>query len=83
MARPSGGDIREEAPIAATDLIRCGGVGAVSFGVVDEEVGERARSIHQHFASEGDLVSAVAARYRRDFVAAVVLISSASAGHGP
>ena len=79
MARPSGRDIREEVVVAAGDLIRREGVGAISFGVLAAEVGVRAPSIHHHFARKDDLLAAVAERYRQDFAAAVETLPAGDA----
>lgn len=76
MAKPSGRPIREELLAAASGLIQRVGVNGCSYGALADDLGISAPSIHHHFRTKDDLISAVAARYRVDFAGRVSSIDS-------
>ena len=79
MARPTGRPIRDELVTSATTLIQRSGVNGFSYGQLAEVLGIKAPSIHHHFKSKDDLVSAVAQKYRADFAAEVAELKAESA----
>lgn len=79
MARPTGRPVREELIAAATQLVKSVGVSAFSYGDLAKELGIKAPSIHHHFRTKEDLVTAIAERYRHEFAAAVAEIPGGSA----
>lgn len=79
MARPTGRPIRDELITSATTLIQRSGVNGFSYGQLAEALDITAPSIHHHFKSKDDLVSAVAQKYRADFAAEVAGLKAESA----
>jgi len=51
---------------AAQEMVRNRGYNAFSYADISERVGIRKASIHYHFASKGELVTALVQRYRQD-----------------
>ena len=76
MAKPSGRPIREELLASASTLIQQVGVSGWSYGALAEELGISSPSIHHHFRTKDDLISAVASRYRADFAGLDAAIDS-------
>ena len=58
----------------AQDLVQRRGLNAMSFQDLSNSVGIRKASVHHHFASKSDMVSALLARYREHFSTRVELI---------
>lgn len=81
MARPTGRPVREEVIAAATLLVKQVGVSAFSFGGLAKQLGIKAPSIHHHFRTKEDLVTAIAERYRLEFADAVAAIPEGTAQH--
>lgn len=79
MARPTGRPVREELIAAATELVKTVGVSAFSYGNLAKQLGIKAPSIHHHFRTKEDLVTAIAERYRHEFAEAVAEIPDGSA----
>ncbi|WP_212917129.1 TetR/AcrR family transcriptional regulator [Marinomonas sp. A3A] len=51
----------------AERLITLGGYNAFSFRDIADEIGIKSASVHYHYPTKGDLVSAVMARYNEEF----------------
>lgn len=60
-------------------LVKTVGVSAFSYGDLAKELGIKAPSIHHHFRTKEDLVTAIAERYRLEFADAVATIPAGSA----
>ena len=63
------GDTKDRIMTAARLTVQDRGYGGLSFRELAKEVGIKSASIHHYFPTKGELGSALAARYRSDFLA--------------
>jgi TetR/AcrR family transcriptional repressor of nem operon len=66
--------MRERILDVAQDLVQRRGINGMSFQDLSDAVGIRKASVHHHFASKTDMVSALLERYRSEFGREVKLI---------
>ena len=67
-------DTRERVLNVAQDLVQRRGINGMSFQDLSDAVGIRKASVHHHFASKTDMVSALLERYQSEFGREVGLI---------
>jgi len=70
---------KDDILIIAQDLIQRRGVNGMSYQDLADAVGIRKASVHHHFASKSDMVSALLQRFNEQFDQAVAQIANGSA----